>query len=67
MVGGLRSPYAAAGASATISQLLEQVNEILPLESEDWGIEDYAVEVGGFECLHFSELSQILKEDDEVR
>ena len=67
MVGGLHSSYAAAGANATISQMLEQVNEILPLESEDWGIEDYAVEVRGFECLHFSELSQILKEDDEVR
>ena len=67
VVGGLRPPYAAAGASPTISQLLEQVNEIIPLESEDWGLEDYAVEVRGFECLHFSELRQILKEDDEVR
>lgn len=65
-VGVLRPPYAAAGTSATVSQLLEQINEIIPLESEDWGLEDYAVEVRGFECLHFSELSQVLKEDDEV-
>ncbi|KAL8828305.1 MAG: hypothetical protein Q9191_002662 [Dirinaria sp. TL-2023a] len=59
-------PYAATGASGIISQLLEQVNEVIPLESDDWGLEDYAVEVGGFECLHFSDLGQVLKEDDEV-
>ena len=64
--GTLRPPYAAAGASCTISQFLEQVNDIIPLESEDWGLEDYAVEVRGFECLHFAELEQVLKEDDEV-
>lgn len=65
--GLLRPPYAAAGTSPTISQLLEQVNDVIPLESEDWGLEDYAVEVRGFECLHFFEVAQILKEDDEVR
>lgn len=64
--GVLRPPYAAAGASCTISQFLEQVNDIIPLECEDWGLEDYAVEVRGFECLHFAELEQVLKEDDEV-
>lgn len=64
--GPIRPPYADAGASFTISQLLEQISEIIPLESEDWGLEDYAVEVGGFECLHFSEISHILKEDDIV-
>ncbi len=45
---------------------MAQVNEVLPLESEHWGLEDYSVEVRGFECLHFSELNQLLKEDDEV-
>ncbi len=59
-------PSTAAGSSITVSQLLEQVNDIIPLESEDWGLEDYAVEVGGYECLHFSELGQILKDDEEV-
>lgn len=54
-------------SSLTVSRFLEQVNEIIPLEAEDWGLEDYAVEVGGFECLHFSELSQVLKEDDVVQ
>jgi hypothetical protein len=58
-------------SNPTISQLLEQVNEILPLESEgDWGLEDYAVEIKGsgtnFECLHFQPVTSILHEDDEV-
>lgn len=61
-----RPPLAAAGSSIITSQFLEQVNEIIPLESEDWGLEDYVVEVRGFECLHFWELGQVLKEDDAV-
>ena len=65
-VGATRPTADAPGASFTISQFLEQVNEIIPLEADDWGLEDYAVEVRGFECLHFSELNQVLKEDDEV-
>lgn len=51
----------------TVSKLLEQVNEILPLESDDWGLEDYVVEVGGFEVLHFSNITQVLKDEDQVR
>lgn len=66
LASAVRPPLLAAGNSITISQFLEQVNEVLPLESEDWGLEDYSVEVRGFECLHFSELNQVLKEDDEV-
>jgi hypothetical protein len=55
-----------AHASATISQLLEDVNDIVQLESDDWGLEDYVVEVGGYECLHFQEIHAVLKEDDQV-
>lgn len=65
-IAAVRPPYTAAGSESTIAQLLEQINEIIPLESGDWGLEDYAVEVRGFECLHFSEVNQVLKEDDEV-
>ncbi|KAL8859104.1 MAG: hypothetical protein Q9178_004367 [Gyalolechia marmorata] len=65
-IAAVRPPFSAAGPEPTIAQLLEQINEIIPLESEDWGLEDYAVEVRGFECLHFSETNQVLKEDDEV-
>lgn len=65
-VGGFRPGYSTNEASTTISQLLDQINEIIPLEAEEWGLEDYVVEVRGFECLHFSGLDKILKEDDEV-
>ncbi|KAK4151862.1 hypothetical protein C8A00DRAFT_16788 [Chaetomidium leptoderma] len=55
----------------TIAKLLEQVNEIIPLESNDWGLEDYAVELRdssghGFDCLHFQQVSVILKNDEEI-
>ncbi|KAF2638184.1 hypothetical protein P280DRAFT_500007 [Massarina eburnea CBS 473.64] len=50
----------------TIVRLLEDVNKVLPLEADQWGLEDYIVEVGGFECLHFSPVSQTLKDDDLV-
>lgn len=62
---GLSPAHSSAG-TATIAQLLEQVNDIIPLEYEEWGLEDYTVEVGGFECLHFQEVGQVLKEDDGV-
>jgi hypothetical protein len=50
----------------TITRLLEDVNHVLPLESEHWGLEHYVVEVGGFECLHFSPVAHSLKDDDHV-
>ncbi len=55
-----------AHASATISQLLEDVNDIFQLESDDWGLEDYVVETDGYECLHFQPIDSVLKEDDKV-
>ncbi|KAI9791742.1 MAG: hypothetical protein M1816_003552 [Peltula sp. TS41687] len=50
----------------TIARLLEQVNEVIPLESDDWGLDDYAVEVNGFECLHFQEVNLVLRDGDTV-
>ena len=66
LASAVRPPLVAASNSITVSQFLEQVNEVIPIESEDWGLEDYSVEVRGFECLHFQELNQVLREDDEV-
>ena len=62
----LRPGQAVNEENTTIAQFLEYINEVIPLESENWGLEDYAVEVRGFECLHFLSLAQILKDDDEV-
>ena len=60
----------------TIAQLLEDVNEVIPLETEpalfdtecsgQWGLEDYVVEVGGSECLHFMEVDGLLRDGDEI-
>lgn len=55
----------------TIANLLEQVNETVPLESPDWGLDDYVVEIEdshgtAFECLHFQGVSTILDRDEEV-
>ncbi|KIX94800.1 uncharacterized protein Z520_09490 [Fonsecaea multimorphosa CBS 102226] len=61
--------------SATIADLLADVNDLVPLESADgeWGLEDYAVEVAAtadqhltYECLHYQTLHSVLREDDEV-
>ncbi|KAL7933096.1 hypothetical protein V8C35DRAFT_59599 [Trichoderma chlorosporum] len=55
----------------TIAKVLEQVNDVIPLESGEWGLEDYAVELadgkgGSFECLHFQQVGRILKDEDQV-
>ncbi len=58
--------------SPTIFNLLEQVNETIPIESDgEWGLDDYSVEVKGsngvnYECLHFQPLTSVLKDEDEV-
>lgn len=55
----------------TIANFLEQVNDLIPLESNDWGLEDYAVELRdaqgrGFDCMHFQQVSTVFKDDEEV-
>ncbi|KAI9368282.1 hypothetical protein BJX61DRAFT_546685 [Aspergillus egyptiacus] len=72
-----RAPNALyANGGYTIAQLLEDVNEVVPLETEprlfdnqssgQWGLEDYVVEVGGSECLHYMEVEGLLRDGDEV-
>ena len=60
---------------ATISDLLHDVNELVPIESDDgeWGLEDYTVEIAAtadqdnvYEALHFQTIDSVLREDDEV-
>ncbi|KAI1453560.1 hypothetical protein F4805DRAFT_363882 [Annulohypoxylon moriforme] len=55
----------------TISKLLEKVNETIPLEIEQRGLENYVVELHdndgtSFECLHFQTVRSVLKPDDRV-
>ncbi|KAK3701621.1 hypothetical protein LTR37_015372 [Vermiconidia calcicola] len=50
----------------TLAQLLQQINDVFPLESDTWGLEDYSVSIGGYECLHYHEIAAVCKEDDEL-
>ncbi|KAG5971433.1 hypothetical protein E4U58_007580 [Claviceps cyperi] len=58
-------------ADLTIAKLVVSVNEVVPLECSEWGLEDYAVELVGadgdsYECLHFQLVRQILKDEDQL-
>ncbi|APA07561.1 hypothetical protein SS1G_00933 [Sclerotinia sclerotiorum 1980 UF-70] len=58
-------------STPTVSELLDQINDVIPIESTEWGMEDYAVEVKGkegvnYECLHFQPVGKVMKEEDEV-
>jgi hypothetical protein len=59
-------PDSQINPGTTISRLLSQIDEILPLENDNWGFEDYVVEVEGYECLHFQPVGDVLKEGDHV-
>ncbi len=55
----------------TIAKFLEHVNDVIPLESDEWGLEDYVVELRDrdgqtFECMHFELVSNTLDRDEEV-
>ncbi|KAH7025704.1 uncharacterized protein B0I36DRAFT_351683 [Microdochium trichocladiopsis] len=55
----------------TIAKLLELVNSCTPIESDEWGLEDYAVELPApdgtrNECFHFQSVREVLKEDEQV-
>ncbi|KAJ5109732.1 hypothetical protein N7532_002377 [Penicillium argentinense] len=76
-IASSRTPNAAfSNGGYTVAQLLEDVNEVVPLETEpsmfdpefsgQWGLEDYVVEVDGSECLHFMEIEGLLRDGDEV-
>lgn len=50
----------------TIASLLTNVNEVFPLESGSWGLEDYVVEYIGHELLHFQRLEDLVGDGDEL-
>lgn len=59
-------PDPESNPTSTIARMLTQVDEVIPLESEHWGLEDYVVQVDGFECLHFHKIGEVLKPGDHV-
>jgi hypothetical protein len=53
------------------AQLLIDVNNVIPLESEHWSLDDYVVEVPGqshmhYELLHYEVLKYVLEDDSEL-
>jgi hypothetical protein len=55
----------------TIAKLLSDVSEAIPLESAEWGLEDYVVELldqdgDTFECLHFLHAAKLLHDGDLI-
>ncbi|RMY46286.1 hypothetical protein D0865_09375 [Hortaea werneckii] len=59
-------PISDTQQKSTITQLLEQVNNVFPLESESWGLEHYVVTVASFEALHYHEIGAVCRDEDEV-
>mgnify|MGYP006953150051 CR=1 FL=1 len=53
-------------SATTTAELLTHISDFFPLEAEGWGLDDYAVHLGGYELLHFQQLGDVLKEDDEI-
>ena len=49
-----------------VAELLEQINLVIPLQSEHWDFQDYTVKLGDYECLHYQVVGEVLKEDDRV-
>ncbi|RYP40441.1 hypothetical protein DL767_001677 [Monosporascus sp. MG133] len=56
----------------TVAKLLEHVHSnYFPLESDQWGLEDYVVfrqssDGSLFECLHFSAIRSLFRDDDQA-
>ncbi|KIW08995.1 uncharacterized protein PV09_00893 [Verruconis gallopava] len=50
----------------TVSKLIADVDQSIPLESGEWTLDQYVVELDGYECLHYQFVSDVLKDGDEV-
>lgn len=54
-----------------VSDLLVQLNKVFPLErttadGHAFALDMYAVELNGYECLHFQQLDQVFVDGDAV-
>lgn len=52
--------------SCTIAQLLQQINDVFPLEAGTWGLEDYSFTLAGYDLLHYHVIKAALKDEDEL-
>jgi hypothetical protein len=49
-----------------VSSLLRSINGVIPLQSANCRLEDYVVELDGFEVLGFQKVSAVFEKDDVV-
>jgi hypothetical protein len=49
-----------------VSRLLSEINDIIPLDPGERGLEDYVVQLGEYELLHFHNLADVLRENDKI-
>lgn len=57
-----------ANPEHTVAEFLHSVDQSIPLETQDWSLEDYAVEtLEGYEILHYYFVGKILKDDEHIR
>ncbi|KAF3934179.1 hypothetical protein ABW20_dc0105050 [Dactylellina cionopaga] len=50
----------------SVYDLLTDINDIIPLDNRNLGIEDYVTELGGCELLHFMPIGQLIGDNDEL-
>ena len=50
----------------SVSWLLGDIHHAIPLVGDGWGLEDYVVELGHFECLHYDIVGRVFKDLDTV-
>jgi len=50
----------------SIAELLQELNAFVPLEADEWDLDDYTLQIGGFETLHYQLVGDVLKEDEEI-
>lgn len=55
--------------TTTVAQFLDQVDAVIPLrdEASSWTVKDYVVSLGGYECLHWQRITDVMENGDEVR
>jgi hypothetical protein len=57
-----------ASDSRLVSTLVSRVNDVFPLLFDNTGLslDNYVVELDGFECLHFQPVDKVFRDGDEV-
>ena len=52
--------------SCSISALMFAINKQMPMESGNWGLEDYSLRLNGYDLLHYSKVDEVLRDGDQI-